>query len=166
MKVRDIMTKQVKYCEPGTNLAVATELMWNNDCGVLPVLDEGRLVGIVTDRDICMALGTRGRLAAEVTANEVAARNVQTCTPDADVDSAMAIMRRAKVRRLPVVLDSKLVGMLALNDIVEAVDRRHPDIDYEQLMDTVKAVCERRVPKRDEGYVPPTHWPPIPVAAA
>jgi CBS domain-containing protein len=55
MKVRDIMTTDVKCCGLDTNLAAASELMWNNDCGVLPVLENGKLAGILTDRDICIA---------------------------------------------------------------------------------------------------------------
>jgi CBS domain-containing protein len=105
MKVRDLMTKKVKYCAPDTNLAAATELMWNADCGVLPVVEEGKLAGIITARDISIALGTRDRPASPVSVKDVATRDVQTCAPDADVHTALSTMRRAKVRRLPVVED-------------------------------------------------------------
>jgi len=138
------MTKEVKRCGPDTDLATASALMWANDCGVLPVERDGKLIGIITDRDICIALGTRNRRAAEVPVGEVASQDVQTCFPDADVHAAMATMRRAKVHRLPVVDDGKLEGILALNDIVDAVDRRHGDIDYEEVMNTMKAVSEHR----------------------
>jgi CBS domain-containing protein len=122
MKVRDIMTDEPKCCGPDTNLAAATELMWTNDCGVLPVMEDGKLAGIVTDRDICMALGTRNCRPAETAVKDVATREVQTCEPDDDVHTAMAIIRRAKVRRLPVVEDGKLAGILALNDIILAAE--------------------------------------------
>jgi CBS domain-containing protein len=165
MKVRDIMTKEVKCCGPDTNLAAATELMWSTDCGILPVMDNGKLVGIVTDRDICIALGTQNRRATEVRAGEIASHDVQTCAVDADVDSAMAAMRRAKIHRLPVVDDGKMVGILALNDIVDAVDVRS-DIDTGVVMDTLKAVGEHRHPRSAKGSVAPTTWPPISVAVA
>jgi CBS domain-containing protein len=144
MKVRDLMTKHVQSCEPNTNLAAATELMWKADCGVLPVVADGKLTGILTDRDICMALGTRNRPASEISAGEVATADVETCEPGADVHAAMTLMRKARVRRLPVVEDGQLEGILALNDIVDAVDRKHGALDYEQVMSTMKAICEHR----------------------
>jgi CBS domain-containing protein len=139
--------------------------MWANDCGILPVVEDGKLTGIITDRDICIALGTKNRRAAEVRVDEVASQDVQTCSPDADVHAALATMRRAKVRRLPVVDDGKLEGILALNDIVEAVDRKHGDIDYEDVMNTMKAICEHRTHKPAATTVSGSR-PPAPVAAA
>jgi predicted transcriptional regulator len=118
--------------------------MWKADCGALPVVADEKLVGILTDRDICMALGTRNRPASEITAGEVAATDVVTCAPGADVHAAMTLMRKAKVRRLPVVEDGQVKGILALNDIVDAVDRKHGTLDYEEVMGTMKAICEHR----------------------
>jgi CBS domain-containing protein len=165
MKVRDIMTQEPKFCGLDTNIAAATEMMWSNDCGVLPVVEDGKLAGIITDRDICIALGTRNRPAADTTVKDVATGDVQTCTPDDDVHTAMAIMRRAKVRRLPVVSDGGVLeGIIALNDIVLAADRKHGAIDYDDVMDTVKAVSEHR------GHKPAQpaklSFPPIAVAVA
>jgi CBS domain-containing protein len=164
MKVRDIMTKEVKFCGPDTNLAAATELMWNADCGVLPVLEEGKLTGMITDRDISIALGTRNRPASEITVGEVATREVQTCAPNADLDKAMATMRAGKIRRLPVVEDGRLEGILALNDIVRAADRRRANIDFEEVVNTMKAVCEHRGQKQAAAAA--TSRPPIPAAVA
>ncbi|MEW6544882.1 MAG: CBS domain-containing protein [Nitrospirota bacterium] len=60
MKVRDVMTSPVQYCAPETNPAEAATKMWDSDCGILPVVDStGRVVGLITDRDICMAAATR-----------------------------------------------------------------------------------------------------------
>ena len=159
------MTKEVKCCGLDTNLAAATELMWNTDSGILPVMDDGKLAGIITDRDICIALGTQNRRATEMQAGEIACHDIQTCAVDADVNSAMAAMRRAKVHRLPVVDDGKMVGILALNDIVDAVDVRS-DINAGEVMDTLKAVGEHRHPRPAKASVAPTTWPPIPVAVA
>jgi CBS domain-containing protein len=147
MKVRDVMTTDLKCCGPDTNLAAATELMWANDCGILPVVEEGKLVGIITDRDVCVAVGTRNCRPAEMAVREVATREVHTCAPDDDVHTAMAIMRRGKVRRLPVVEEGALTGVLALNDIILAAERKHGDVDYEDVMNTMKAVSEHRAHK-------------------
>ncbi len=167
MKVRDIMTQDVQCCGPGTNLAAASATMWTHDCGALPVVEDGKLAGIITDRDICIALGTRNRLAAEVAVGEVATRSVQSCAPDADVHTAMAAMRRAKVHRLPVVADGRIEGILALNDIIEAVEQRFGEIDYEDVLNTIKAVSEHRGRKKPQApSVAPSSFPPIPVVVA
>jgi CBS domain-containing protein len=148
MKVHDLMNKHPQCCGPETNLAVAAELMWSHDCGVLPVTEHGKLAGIVTDRDICMALGTRNQRASDVQVKEVATHEVHTCEPSDDVHSAMAEMRRTKVRRLPVVgADGKLEGIITLNDVVLAAERKHGEIEYEEVMNTVKAVSEHRTHK-------------------
>lgn len=165
MKVRDLMTKDVKYCRPEDNLAAATAIMWANDCGVMPVVKDGRVCGIITDRDICVALGTRNRRASEVPVGEVATRQVETCEPDADVHAAMAIMRRAKVRRLPVAQDGRLEGILTLNDLVLAADRKHAGVDYDEVMNTMKAICEHTAAKHAASAAAGQR-PATPVAAA
>jgi CBS domain-containing protein len=145
VKIRDIMTEPAIACSPDTNLAAAAELMWSADCGVLPVVEDGKLCGILTDRDICIALGTRSSPAAQIAVRDVAAAHVETCTPESDVHSAMHTMRRAKVRRLPVVDEQGyLKGLLGLNDIILAVDRKGSKLTYEEVMNTVKAVSEHR----------------------
>jgi CBS domain-containing protein len=163
MKVRDLMTKEVKYCASDTSLAAAAGLMWNTDCGVLPVMDDGKLAGIVTDLDICIAIGARNSRACDIAVRDVATHDVQTCAADADVHQAMSVMRRARVRRLPILQHGKLAGILALNDIVEAVNRKHGDADYEEVMNTMKALREHLVQKRAETAVAPTSKRPIPV---
>lgn len=165
MKVRDIMTGEVACCRLDTNLAAAAGLMWVRDCGVLPVVEDGRLFGIITDRDICIALGTKNRGATEVTVGEVCTRDVHVCGADDDIDSAMAQMRRAKVRRLPVVTAGQVAGLLALNDVAAAADVRST-LSASEVIDTLKAVGERRVPRTTGMPVEPKTWPPIPVAVA
>jgi len=145
MKVRELMTQHAECCEPGMTLAAATERMWRIDCGVLPVVEGGKLAGILTDRDICIALGTRDRRASEVLVREVAMGHVEVCHPNDDIRTAMEAMRRAEVHRLPVVNDANEVeGILSVNDIVLAVDRGYDAIDSEEVMETVKAVCQHR----------------------
>jgi len=165
MRVQDLMNKKLTCCGPDTNLAEAAGLMWNNDCGVLPVVEGGKLVGVVTDRDICIALGTRNRPAAEVLAKEVATGDVRVCAPDDDVHTAMATMRRVKVHRLPVVGEQgNLEGILTLNDLILAANPRYGDVDYDEVMNTIKAVSEHRGQRQPEPEK--LTFPAIPVAVA
>ena len=77
MKITDIMTREPATCSPSTNLAAAAKLMLDADCGILPVVDdEGKLVGVVTDRDMYIALATRNKLASQVTVGDVARTQV------------------------------------------------------------------------------------------
>ncbi len=120
MKIRAVMTKSVRFIAPRTSLSEAGAIMKENDCGTLPVVDdEGRVAGILTDRDICLALTGRDRRASEVHAAEVMSPKVFSCGPDEDIQSALATMRNKQVRRLPVVGDDgKLEGILSMDDIV------------------------------------------------
>lgn len=166
MKVRDVMTPEPKCCHPNTSLAVAAELMWKNDCGILPIIDHGKLSGVITDRDICIAVGTRDQPAAAITVREAApAGDVQTCRPDDDISAAMAVMRRAKVRRLPAVgKGGRLEGILAFNDLVLAADRNRTDIDYDEVMITIRAVSEHGDRKTVTAQQAKSYG--VPVAAA
>ena len=104
MKVQDLMTSDVRTCRPETNLAEAGRDMWEGDCGALPVVnDEGRVIGMITDRDICIALATRGRSADRITVREVAQGPAHMCLATDDTASALQMMKTHKVRRLPVV---------------------------------------------------------------
>jgi CBS domain-containing protein len=120
MKVRDIMTEPPLTCTPETSLAVAARLMQEADYGTLPVIDShGQLAGIVTDRDICLALARTYRNALHVAVHEVMTRKVFSALLDDDVRSALATMKGARVRRLPVRDEfGRLKGMLSVEDIV------------------------------------------------
>lgn len=125
MTVKDVLTEPVTTCQPETNLAAASGLMWDKDCGLLPVLNEaGELAGILTDRDICIALGTRNRLPSEITVREVMGTKPLICKPTDDIRSALEIMREAKVRRLPVVRENGVLeGVVSISDIVLSARR-------------------------------------------
>ena len=91
MKVENLMTPEPRTCTRATNLAEAAALMLDADCGILPVVDDqGKLVGVVTDRDMYIALATRNTLASQLTVGEVARSQVFTCGPDDDVRTALA----------------------------------------------------------------------------
>jgi CBS domain-containing protein len=147
MKVQDVMTAAPDACRPDDNLSEAVSLLWNADCGVLPVTDHsGHVAGIVTDRDICIALGTRNQRAAEVRVESVMRTNVHTCQPTEDVLTALARMGERRVRRLPVVdTGGRLVGILSLNDAVLAVGGGN-GVRPAAVLDAFKAVCAHRLP--------------------
>jgi CBS domain-containing protein len=116
MRVKEICTRDVRSCAPDTNLADVAWAMWEGDCGVLPILDaSGKVTGVITDRDISMAVATKYRPAREIAAHEVTTGKVFSCTLNDDVRDALKIMRSEKVRRLPVVdAQGKLQGILSL----------------------------------------------------
>lgn len=123
MNVRDVMTKEAARCTPDINLGAAVEILWNSDCAMLPVIDtHEKIVSVITERDICIALGTRNRLPGEITVGEVATKRAICCSSTDDVRSALAKMLEAKVRRLPVVnAEGRLEGILTMDDVVEPV---------------------------------------------
>jgi CBS domain-containing protein len=148
MKVLDVMTHDVTSCELDTNLAAVTQLLWQADCGALPVMDNGRIHGMITDRDICIALGTRNLPASELKAADVVGHDVFTCAPEDEIHRALKTMRTHKIRRLPVIdHEGQLAGILSLNEIVlrsHRVARKSGDLTYEDVATTLKAVCEHR----------------------
>ncbi|HWC76771.1 MAG TPA: CBS domain-containing protein [Blastocatellia bacterium] len=143
MKVQEIMTQNVKACSPDTNLATAAVLMYENDCGILPVvLNGGSTVGVITDRDIAIAVGTRGRTPQELRVDEVSQGRVIACTQDDDVHTALETMRKDKVRRLPVLnKDGELKGILSINDLVVHALKGNKELDYDDVVSTFKAIC-------------------------
>jgi CBS domain-containing protein len=151
MRIEEIMTRDVQCCAPDTNLAAAAKMMWDSDCGILPVLDiQGRVLGMITDRDICMAVTTKNRLAGEITVWETISGKAHMCRTSDDVHTALDIMKRERVRRLPVVdEDGVLQGMVAMNDFVllagETKGGKIPGISYEDIVRTMKAISAHRV---------------------
>lgn len=158
MKVQDVMTENVKFCWPDTNLAAAAATMWQNDCGVLPVVaDDGKAIGIITDRDIAIALGTRNRPASDIRVSEVMSNEIYAAYPEEDIHTALKLMRREKVHRLAVLNTAgTLEGILSLNDIalkaMPIVGKHMPDLNYEDVVSTLKAICEHRHPISKELY--------------
>ena len=143
MKVKEVMTTDVKHCSTGTNLAEASKIMWEGDCGAVPVTDErGRVVGMITDRDICIAAATRPRSEGEIRVHEVISKALYTCTPGDDVRAALETMKTRKVRRLPVVDQSgRLTGIVSIHDIA-ALSRtnKSTDISPDVVLDAFIAI--------------------------
>jgi CBS domain-containing protein len=152
MKVREVMTKKACFCGPESTLEEACFLMRKNNCGFLPVVgDGGNVIGIITDRDICIALGTRNRKPSDVRVWDVMPLKLFTCMAGDDVHCALKTLRSAKIRRLPVIdRDSSLVGVLSIDDVVlKAKEHVLPkDISYGDVENTYKAIESRpAVPK-------------------
>lgn len=125
MKVKSIMTPEVATCPADAPIHAAARIMWERDCGAVPVTGEsGEVVGVVSDRDICMATLLSGRPQAALQVKDAMARPALTCHADDNLREVHALMREHQVRRLPVLdRDEQLVGIVALNDLaVEAFD--------------------------------------------
>ena len=136
MKVREIMTTDVACAAPDTTLEEIATMMRDADTGVIPIIDDEALIGLVTDRDIVLRCIAEGKDATECTAEEILSENLETVEPDDDVEEATQIMARRQVRRLPVVEDGRLVGILSLGDIAV---KRHDDTE---AGDTLESVSE------------------------
>jgi CBS domain-containing protein len=135
------MSYSVKSCQPGENLASLAHLMWDGDCGAIPVVDaERHPVGIITDRDAFIALATRFRAPGDITVQEVMTAEPVTCHPDDDVRLALKTMAEHQVRRLPVVDGTgALAGMLSLSDLAARSTARPSAIDAE-IAQTLQAI--------------------------
>ena len=118
MRVQDVMREAVAVCGPKTNAAEAAELMWVNNCGCLPVVEEdGKVVGVVTDRDLFIALGTQNRLPSELTMDQ-AVEGGAVCGPEDEIEDAMEAMKAGGFRHLPVVDDEgRLQGVIFRDDL-------------------------------------------------
>jgi CBS domain-containing protein len=151
MNVQDIMISDVQCCGPHTNLAAAAKMMWDSDCGALPVLNiNGQVIGMITDRDICMAASTKNKPPAEITVWETTSGKAFTCRPTDDIHTALDIMKRERVRRLPVVDEEGVFqGIIAMNDFLlaaqEAKGRTTPAVSYEDVVHAMKAISAHRV---------------------
>ena len=126
MFVKDVMKKAVATCAPESDLASVIETMRVRDCGFLPVVDSnGIIIGVVTDRDVCMAAGTTLRPLARVSVKDAMSHPVFSCFPDENVKTVLATMAKHRVRRLPVLNKSgHLEGVLSIDDIAQAPPRR------------------------------------------
>ncbi len=160
MKVEKIMTVDVKFCTENDNLNRAAQLMWENDCGFVPVLainGQAKLAGVLTDRDICMAAYTQGRPLAEIPVNSAMAHKVFSCKPGDDLRQAEMLMKQNQVRRLAVIDDhGVLVGVVSLNDL--AIEAEHEakarkgsaELPETEVAETLASISEHRRPPLPE----------------
>ena len=151
MRVKEVMTQEPKAIWLTESLADAAKLMWENDCGVLPVIKDQKVIGLITDRDICMAAAMRDRNPSGISVEEVMTGQVYAVKPEDNIDQALQLMQEHQIRRLPVISpEGELEGILSMNDIVlnaEAPDGRAADsIDYADVVKTYQAICQHPLP--------------------
>jgi CBS domain-containing protein len=150
MKIVQLMTPNVQICHPQDTLATVAEKMWNGDIGCMPVIGaEEQIVGMITDRDICMAAYTQGRLLIEIPVTLAMSKEVFSCSPDDSIMDAEETMRSHQIRRLPVLDENgKLVGIVTLNDIAREaereVGRKGREITAQEVTATLATICQPR----------------------
>jgi CBS domain-containing protein len=140
MKVREAMTPNPTTCSPESSLAGVASRMWLASCGAVPVVvGDGKVVGILTDRDICFAVSARDRPASDIRVSEVGSGTVYTCSEDDDLGDALRRMSACRVRRLPVVdVEGRLKGMLSLTD---AILQKRSSLTSDDVVETLRSVC-------------------------
>lgn len=150
MKVQDLMTKKVRVCHLEEVLSNAAQAMWEGDCGAIPVLDQnGIAVGMLTDRDICMATYTQGLPPQAISVRSAMSRELLSCAPDDTLPHAEELMREHQIRRLSVINDKgELVGILSLNDLAREYGReknaKRREIRGSEVAATLAAICAAR----------------------
>ena len=152
MNVAEIMKADVEVCGLDDNLAAVASRMWDADIGSLPVVSaDGRVVGMVTDRDICMAAYTRGQALHQIPVSVAMSKEIFYCAPDTPLLEAELIMRSVKVHRLPVIDSAgSLTGIVSLNDLARLAGQRtgpkKPVLSAEELARTLAVIAESRSP--------------------
>ena len=150
MKVKEVMTPDAKSIWITQSLADAAKEMWETDCGALPVVKEQKVVGMLTDRDICMAGAMRSCSLSQISVEEVMNKQVFAAEPDEEVKHALATMREHRIRRLPVLdTEGHLTGIVSMNDIVlkaKPANGKKAPIEYGDVVKTYQAICAHLVP--------------------
>ena len=143
--VREIMSCPPITCRPEETLAQAARFMWDCDCGAVMVTTvEEQLVGIITDRDICMASYMSGRPLHQIQASETMARHVHSCRGEDSVHSALLSMGLHQLRRLPVVTaHDEPIGLISLNNVIRYAVSGDGRLRRE-LLETLAQVCQPR----------------------
>ena len=153
MRVEQIMSHHVTTCAPDDSLERAASLMWDRDCGCIPVTAAtGPLAGIITDRDICMAALFKGKPLRAIRVADAMAENVLTCRASDKIEAAQLQMENEQIRRLPVLgNDGALVGIISMADIVcesaRSQFRQHQDIPASDVTATLARICARPAEK-------------------
>jgi CBS domain-containing protein len=144
------MTNEVQTCHPQDALTSAAQKMWEHDIGSLPVVDDSdQVIGMITDRDICMAAYTQGRSLSEIPVAVAMSKELFACTPNDSIKDAEDSLRSHQIRRLPVLTDQrKLVGIVSLSDIIREAEReisnKTQDVSTQEVTATLATVCQPR----------------------
>lgn len=138
MKVRDIMSEQVEWVSAEMSLEEVAKLMEQKDIGSIPVCQDKTVLGLVTDRDIIVRAVAKGKAPGTTKAKDVMSTNIISVSPNSDAHEAADKMSQNQIRRLPVIENGKLVGMLALGDL--AVENIHINEAGEALSDISQGI--------------------------
>lgn len=149
MQLKDIMTKNAKCCSADNTLEEVAGIMWNDDVGIVPVVDsENRLSGVITDRDITMAAFLKHRPIWEISAREmIGGHSCHSCYAEDDVHEALRIMDESRIRRVPIVDDKlHLVGIVRLKDLanhaVSKGPRKSSQLTVDEFTDTFRHISK------------------------
>lgn len=132
-RIREVMTPSPETVEPGQPVAEAAKLMKQADVGMIPVVQEGQLSGTVTDRDIVLRVIAEGKSPASTTVGEIASGKIVTVDPEQELEEALELMAKHQVRRLPVVENGRLIGVLAQADVAREGDEREVGHTVEEI---------------------------------
>ncbi|HOC09643.1 MAG TPA: CBS domain-containing protein [Bacillota bacterium] len=117
MKIGDIMTRDVRTIDRNSTVEQAARMMKELNVGSIPVTENGNVIGIITDRDVVLRNVADGRTAADTRVEEVMSKTVVTATPDMDVHRAADLMAQNQIRRLPIVENNRMVGIVSIGDL-------------------------------------------------
>jgi CBS domain-containing protein len=146
MKVRDIMTKNVAYVNPMTTITEAAQLMQKHNVGSIPVCDNSGVVGIITDRDIVVRNVAQGSNSTDTPVKDVMTSQVATVSPDRNIDDVSRMMAQKQIRRMPVIENNTLVGIVALGDM--AADTRFDTEASEALSEISRPARPEKMPMK------------------
>lgn len=155
MTIEPLMSRHVHYCRPDHTLDYAASRMWDHDCGSLPVcVDDGapRVIGMLTDRDICMAAMFQGKSLRELKVADAMSRDIRVCEVDDRPEDVELTMREHKIRRVPVTdAAGGLVGIVSLADLARAahgrtLPRGQEAVSERDVGHTLAAICEPGAP--------------------
>ena len=152
MKVLEVMTTGPVTCTATTDLVSCARMMWDGDFGFLPVVGErNEVIGVVTDRDICMGLAMNDRRPSDVRVRDIMTHEVHRCLPEDTTDTVMRLMKEHQIRRLPVTdADGVLKGIVSVNDLALSAGEsgtrttKGAPVPANEVLATVRAIARHR----------------------
>lgn len=148
MKVREAMTSDVSFCYQTATLTDAAVMMWQRDCGIVPIVNEQKqIIGVITDRDICIAVATRNQLPTQIWVGEIGTgRKIRSCAPDDDAEDALKTMKKYQLRRLPVINkeDNVLLGILSISDLLRYSGKGNNAVPRKKVLAALKEISSFR----------------------
>ena len=151
MKVEQLMTSDVKSCREYNTLNTAAQVMWDHDIGCVPIVDqENRVVGMLTDRDVCMSAYLQGAPLRAASVTSAMSKEVCLCRSDDDIASVERLMQEKQIHRVPVVdAEGRLAGIISLNDIAREASRESEtktprEVGDAEVTSTIASVCAPR----------------------